>query len=793
VRAKAAAPRRRAHDVDSLIRGLVEPTHDIAIAAVGGYGRARLSAMSDIDILVLVSSRPRDAAASLRTLLYPLWDAGQKVGHSVRTPKEAVEFARGDLHTTTALLTTRFICGSEDLYEDLSYRRDRWILVHRKKLVRSILDAATARRANAGRAGWSLAPNLRDAAGGLRDLHTVEWLQRLNSGAHIPSATLQAGELLLASREALHEVTGRKNDVLHIDLQPSVAKQLGLEDRVDELMSGVHFAARRIEHDTSLAMSSTSMLVLGGPKRSGSTTVVAAGIAIADGELTLTTRSDGRDVTSGLRLAAWSAHTGRPIALNQYRWLERAFSTASSASWNEAARDAWMHLLTGPHVAPVLELLDNLDALTKLIPEWSAVRARAQHDPYHRYTVDGHSFMAVAEATSAIATDPIAHNAAHEAGDLQPLYLATLLHDIGKGSGDDHSVAGEALARRICVRMGVDPMCIEDVALLVRLHLLLPDTATRRDLDDGSVIEGVAKAVGDARRLRLLYILSVADARATGPQAWSEWKESLLADLYRKVLTALETGELPARSDVARRAREIEALEPALSGRAEALLAALPASYPSSATASELADELVMMSEPLGGGTIRHSIEPAPGGRALVVLCAPDRPGTLARAAGVLSLHRISVLRAQAYSTTTGLALERFVVSARDSRAWEGFEADLEEAFSGRLALDARLRQKAADYKPSRPLIVDVRVLNDASEHSTVVEVRTHDALGLLYAITAALTELDADIHVAKIDTLGERVVDVFYVRNSWGSKLDAAQGSEVDRAIRDRIARTLG
>jgi [protein-PII] uridylyltransferase len=200
-----------------------------------------------------------------------------------------------------------------------------------------------------------------------------------------------------------------------------------------------------------------------------------------------------------------------------------------------------------------------------------------------------------------------------------------------------------------------------------------------------------------------------------------------------------------------------------------------------------------MMSEPLGGGTIRYSIEPAPGGRALVVLCAPDRPGTLARAAGVLSLHRISVLRAQAYSTTTGLALERFVVSARDSRAWEGFEADLEAAFSGRLALDARLRQKAADYKPSRPLIVDVRVLNDASEHSTVVEVRTHDALGLLYAITAALTELDADIHVAKIDTLGERVVDVFYVRNSWGSKLDAAQASEVDRAIHDRIARTLG
>jgi [protein-PII] uridylyltransferase len=793
VHAKAAAPRRRAHDVDSLIRGLVEPAPGLAIVAIGGYGRARLSAKSDIDVLILVSPKTRDAAPSVRALLYPLWDTGNKVGHSVRTPKDSIAFARRDPHTMTALLTTRLICGAEELYDDLLHRRDRWLTAETKRLVRSIIEGATSRRTRVPRAGWSLAPDLKEAAGGLRDLHTVEWLQALNSGAHIPTPTINAGELLLAVREALHEVTNRKTDVLHLDLQSEVSNQLGFDDNVDELMSRVHFAARMIEYDTSMAMASTAQRVLGGPRRSGTTTVVAPGIALSDGELVLTNHTDEDPLTAGMRLMAWSAHTGRPIALSQCRRLESAFRSNVSETWSGGMRDAWLHLLTGPHVTPVLELLDNLGAITKLIPEWAGVRARAQHDPYHQFTVDGHSFVAVAEVTSTIAVDPVARNAAMDAGDLQALYLATLLHDIGKGSGEDHSVAGERLARAVCTRIGIDKMRIEDVGSLVRLHLLLVDTATRRDLDDGSVIESVAKLVGDARRLRLLYILSVADARATGPQAWSEWKESLIGELYRKVLTALETGELPARSDVARRAREIEALEPALAGRAEALLATLPPSYPSSATASELADELVMLSEPLGGGAIRHRIEPAPGGRALVTLCAPDRPGTLARAAGVLSLHRISVLKAQAFSTTSGLALERFVVRALSSRSWEGLEDDLRAAFSGRLALDARLRRKAADYRPSRPLVVDVRVLDTASDHSTLVEVRTVDALGLLYAISAALTELDADIHIAKIDTLGERVVDVFYVRSPWGSKLDTAQGAEVERAIRDRIARTLG
>lgn len=222
------------------------------------------------------------------------------------------------------------------------------------------------------------------------------------------------------------------------------------------------------------------------------------------------------------------------------------------------------------------------------------------------------------------------------------------------------------------------------------------------------------------------------------------------------------------------------------------MLAGLPPSYLSSATASEMADDMVLLSVPSATGPIQTRIETAPAGRTLVTLCAPDRPGTLARAAGVLSLHRIQILKAQAYSTSNGRALERFIVRAPSEDVWTRFKVDLDAAFTGRLALDARLRQKAIDYKELGPPNVDVRILNTVSEDSTVVEVRTRDALGVLYTIAAAMAELDANIHVAKIDTLGERVVDVFYVRNHSGRKLDDEQVREVDRAIRDRIARAL-
>jgi [protein-PII] uridylyltransferase len=331
------------------------------------------------------------------------------------------------------------------------------------------------------------------------------------------------------------------------------------------------------------------------------------------------------------------------------------------------------------------------------------------------------------------------------------------------------------------------------LAVLVRHHLLLVETATRRDLDDPSVVEGVAAALGSPRRLRLLHLLTVADGLATGQAAWNDWKGTLVADLAGRVLHLLERGAPPGPGDPEALARRIESTRPALAGQAARLLATLPDSYPSAVDTDELADELELLADPPGPGAVRYRLDPSGDGHGLVTVCAADRPGTLARTTGVLALHRVSVLRAHVWSTSGGLALQRFAVQAPATLRWERLGADLDAAWAGRLAVEARLERKARDYRPASPVEPDVRVLPDESAHSTVVEVRAGDALGLLHAVAAALGDLDLDVRVAKIDTLGDRVVDTFYVRSPWGAKLSDDQAGELTLAIRHRTTRLLG
>jgi [protein-PII] uridylyltransferase len=503
------------------------------------------------------------------------------------------------------------------------------------------------------------------------------------------------------------------------------------------------------------------------------------------------------EVLLAMRLLAARARTGRQIARPTLAWLEQTFDRAPLEAWSEPLRAAFMTVLRGPEAVGACELLDHVGGWTVLLPEWASVRGRVQHDPWHRYTVDGHAFAAAAEVSRLLEQDERAARTAEAAGDLDALYLAAVFHDIGKGSGEDHSVAGELLTRRALARMGLDADELEEVAVLVRHHLLLVETATRRDLDDPSVVEGVAAALGTPRRLRLLHLLTVADGLATGPAAWNDWKGTLVADLAARVLHVLERGGSPAApGDPEALAERVESARPSLAGRAARLLATLPDSYLSNLAttdADELGEELELLADPPGPGGVRYRIDPAGDGHALVTVCAADRPGTLARTTGVLALHRVSVLRAHVWSTSAGLALQRFAVQAPGPLRWERLGADLDAAWAGRLAVEARLERKARDYRPPAPVEPDVRVLPDESAHSTVVEVRAADALGLLHAIAAALGDLDLDVRVAKIDTLGDRVVDTFYVRSPWGAKLSDEQAGELTLAIRHRTSRLLG
>lgn len=769
----------------------------VALVAVGGYGRGRLSPHSDIDLLFVWGGKavPDSSKATLRNLLYPLWDAGFQVGHAVVTAKGAIDRCGDDLHATTSLLSARLVAGSPEPFEELLDRRARWISKHRKSLVRRVSEASAARHATAERAGWNLAPDLKDDIGGLRDLDDLAWLVALTGPCDIPEELVRAGDVLLAAREGLHSEVPRRTDRLRIDLQDRVASRLGFggEDRADELMEAVHSAARTIEHSSALVAERLLSEVLGGPRRSGSYRDLGDGITLEDGRIRVAPNTPA-EPAGALRLLAAQAGTEKPLAVEAFAWLRRAFDRPDLQRWDETTTTAFFELLASPRPAAALELLDHARGWTVLLPEWAAIRGRAQHDPYHDYTVDGHSFVTVAMVNQAVADDPLAAQVATEAGDLRALHLASLIHDIGKGAAEDHSIAGERKARSICARIGLAERTTEEVAALVRHHLLLSDTATRRDLDDGAVIDSVAGTLGDPRLARLLYILSVADGRATGRASWSEWKASLVAELYRRVVVALETGTLPQRSDVNARLLELEAFDPVLATSAGDLLSTLPPSYLASTQVEDIADDLRLLLDPPGRAEVACNIVPGwEPGQMAVTVCVPDRPGVLARTAGVLSLHRVSVLTARAYSTSTGLALERFVVTAPEETDWDGFRDDLASVYAGRLALDARLERKITDYGSPHLSGVHVTVLNDESEHSTVLEVRSPDALGLLYALTSALSDLELDIHVAKIDTLGARVVDVFYVRSLAGAKLDADQAREVERAIQHRVATLLG
>ncbi|HEX2196433.1 MAG TPA: HD domain-containing protein, partial [Actinomycetota bacterium] len=594
-----------------------------------------MSPHSDVDLLFLVAPRSEVTAATLRGLLYPLWDAGFQVGHAVRTPADAVDHARKELDAATSLLSARLVAGDEETFDELLDRRTRWLAKSARPIVRAIVASTEARHAARDRAGWSLAPDLKDDAGGLRDLHALGWLAAVTGEAFDDLAEERG--VLLAAREGLHAQSKRKLDALRIDLQPAVAEALGFEgaDRADLLMERVHSSARSIEHRTRRALNAAAGR---GPRRSGTAAEVVPGVRLEDGALT------ALDAAPAAAMATLAAHAelGKPLSPRSLDLLDGAFDVAPVERWDAGLRDSFVRLLGGRNASAALELLDHAGAWRVLLPEWRGIRGRAQHDPYHRYTVDGHSFVAVDCVQRALAQDEVARAAAAGAGSLDALLVATLLHDVGKGSGEDHSVAGERLARSAATRMGFDPATVDEIAALVRWHLVLVDTATRRDLDDGAVIEDVAARVATPRLLRLLYVLTVADGMATGPEGWTPWKSSLVRDLFRKALVALETGELPARSDVSTRAREVIAFDPALAGRAQEVLSTLPPSYLDSATVAEVADDIRLLLRRPRPGEVVSRVEPGTEeGTEVLTVCVADRPGALARTAGVLAMNLV--------------------------------------------------------------------------------------------------------------------------------------------------------
>ncbi len=717
---------------------------DVALVAVGGYGRAELSLQSDIDVVLLHGGRS-DIGALADGLWYPIWDEGLKLGHAVRTIREALALASDDLDTATSLLQVRHLAGDEDLTDELSGRAlDQW----RKRSKRWLADLSTrvaARHEAAGEVAYLLEPDLKEGRGGLRDVHALRWAEAARSllWEGDDPAIVEAYRTLLSARVELHRRTERPGDRLLLEEQDAVAAALHYAN-ADDLMRDVATAARTIAWRSDDAWSRIDAS-LSGPLgfRSRRDKPLGDGLVLRDGEIHLTAYAAvGEDPSLVLRAAAAAA--AGDVRINRGTLDRLAASVGPLPEpWPEPVRSALTDLLLAGHKAiPVIEALDQMGLWEPVFPEWSALRCKPQRNAYHRFTVDRHLIETAANAASLVART--------DRPDL--LVLGALLHDVGKGYPGDHTVVGIQLLDTIGPRMGYPPDDVAVLQAMVRHHLLLPDVATRRDLDDPETTRLVAEAVGDPLTLSLLAGLTEADSLATGPAAWGRWKAELVRDLVRRTAHVLGGGS----SDEVRE------------------------DFPT-------AEQLELLTN--GQQVLRGA------GDKLTVV-ARDRPGLFSRVTGVLALNGLGVLDA-AVTSIDGMALEvlRVESSFGPTITWEKVVADLESAIEGRLALQARLAERARVYSGrSRPGPIQepprVFVDNAASRNATVVEVHAPDSMGVLYRITRALSELDLDIVSAKVQTLGERVVDAFYVRGPSGAKIeDPAMLVEIERALLHELA----
>ncbi|MCW2641467.1 MAG: uridylyl-transferase [Dactylosporangium sp.] len=734
VPAGVGAPARaaRARAFDAWLATLLPAGDDLALVAVGGLARRECAPHGDLD-LVLLHAGQAEVDSVAEKVWYPIWDARMSLDHSVRTVDEAVDVAGTDVKAALGMLDARLVAGDARL---LARLRERVTAQWRRTAVRMLpeLRELTQRRWDAhGELAFLLEGDVKEARGGLRDLGVLRGIGYAGVADATRPAVRAAQRWLLDVRDALHTVTGRRIDRILAQDRAELARLLDLAGP-DDVLRRVTDAARTVAYAVDDAWRAVD-----GWGQGRSTVArtprspIARDVVEQNGEVVLarTAVTPRPDPSLALRIAAAAARARLPIARPTLEWLAE-FSSPLPSPWPAPARDALLTLLgAGDSLAPTWEACDRHGLVARWLPEWARVRSLPQHNPVHRFTVDRHL----------VETARVAASYAREVPRPDLLVLSALLHDVGKGLPGDHSVVGAPVAAAAATRIGLPVSDVAMVERVVRLHLLLPETATRRDLADPVTVRTVADAVGDSDTLALLYALARADAAATGPAAWSSWKGRLTADLVDRVAHALDTGQVPRMPPIA---------------------------------------------APIAVG-------PLPGvrvSRDRIVVTATDRPGLLAAVAGCLSLHRLDVVAADA-STHNGIA--RVVCGVQPRYGSEPVSAvlvgDLHRAAIGELDVAARLA--ARERSARRPVdAADPRVVWQPATGAAVLELRATDSPGLLYRVANALAMAGARVRAARISTLGGDVVDAFYLVGPWD---DADERAEIEAAVIGAVAPAAG
>ncbi len=787
-----------------------------SLIAIGGYGRGELNPRSDIDIMFLY----RDETERERSpeLLYLLWDAGLDVGYSVRTVKECVSLARQDIKIRTSLLESRLIAGDAALYQSFqqSMRSDAFYW----KAAAFISEKVSERSATRRKFGGSIylrEPNIKEGEGGLRDFHTALWisfvhfhvfsLQELVEGGILTEGQyavfLRSRNFLWRVRNEMHFLSDRKNDHLTFDLQERAASDFRYRDSahllaVERFMKAYFLHARNIREFSNIVVDAAlrkqtsrwfeRALPLGHFSLIGRTLVPAS--------------EDLCHSNPSLVMSAFEiAQNRHAVFSDRMKSMIRGCRIDDMVRSSKTAAKAFLSILNNPDgLFETLSLMKDLRLLGRYIPEFRPIQALARHDYYHLYTVDEHILLAIRNLqhlwTSSFPGLTSLVEAFKGLKKRWVLFLAVLLHDLGKAFRYHHEEEGVKLAETILTRLGVEGDDRERVLFLVRNHLVMTSLSQRRELTDRKVIADFSKLVHDRENLAMLYLLTYADVSAVNPNAWSQWKAVLLQDLYMRTLSYLEMKALSVEEEKARIASLVEGIKEAARGifeasEIEAFLSSMSDQYVLYTPAAKIIDHLAMLKrlreEQL---VITHRHYPERGYTELTV-CAYDAYGMFYRTAGAIASKNLNILRAQVYTSKNGVMLDTFQITDAEGNlyayddAWQSVRKELLAALISKSrppepSLYAQRRIKAAEITPA------VEFDNDSSETFTIIDITAHDRVGFLYYITKALYDLNLDLGSAKIVTEGSRVMDSFYVTDLLRGKItDAPRLQKIKETLR--------
>jgi [protein-PII] uridylyltransferase len=778
-----------------------EAAEGMSLVALGGYGRRELFPYSDIDLLLLHTPEAENRLGAVsEALFYPLWDAGLEVGHGVRTPDACLADARQDFFFQVALLDARHLAGSQPLFTSMRQAFHRELIAgHRREFLQNMMQHRNERHHRYGMHSYQLEPHIKESRGGFRDIQAMIWTSRALFGLQelrdIEEAGLispqekeafaQAWDSLIKIRNQLHYLSGRKNDQLFFEYQVEMAKAFKYSDTrgtlgVERFMQDLYRHLQTVATTTDLFFEHVDE-TLGSPRANPVEQTIEPGITVRQERLHLTDQAliEKRPYLL-MRLFSHAGKTGLEI-----HHRSRKIVTANLHLVDDKIRHskrmakAFFDVLeNAKDVLAVLSVMLDTGLLTAYLPEFEQIRALAQHDVYHVFTVDRHLLQTVAELKKlSLSKTPFA-------GVESPhvLALAALLHDIGKGHHEDHAQRGSTLAAEVGKRLGLTEAETACLSFLVKNHLFLTVTALRRDLEDDAFLRQCAEQIQSPERLTMLYLLSIADAKATGPTAWSEWKGALLLEISLKIAHLLERKDtvLPDKRQGAE--WMLDQVRALMGKAAPSDYKILPEEYLLSFPPEEVAHHLRLRA---GLKNEKQAIT-EPTDHTLfwsVLVMAHDSTGLLAKICGTLALHGLNVVSAQIFTWEDGTVVDVLNVrpAAEQTYAeqdWQALGEDLNLAIKNRLGLSHRLVEKfrtafrgtgQKNVQAAPRVVID----NMASEQFTIIEVFANDRPGLLYDITRTLADFELNIHRARISSDGDQVVDVFYTLDGFATKIN--------------------